>query len=460
MQKGVLCSDIYKVLAAPSYQFNMTMYDESGEGTIDPSQAQWFYVQPVNFMIQVPDSTDIGVRSEVYLWKSSEIKTEQTKEVLERLKHVCNQYGFGFTIYDFGNGNLPKKFSHLAMRNIEQNKVNESMNGSKLRSYFTLPRAKMIVVHSSRIEEEKHGARARNIKEIFVECNGERRRLSTNNLNAAKAMTRHLSEGGAWGDKFGKLVQQYSTDLELLKALLAELEIGGRTAQVSRTKQFISNIKDYLKRASTTRGYKSCIDELPGMTRVGNTHVQNYAKRLSAVSGSAPHSQAYARLHLLDSCSLAKRHMDAMLENLDALDESDIAKVHKSVKHICLGTVPMDFSSREDLEEGFLVKAATTAMGAVADSLTEDDESMCPSDIRVAVIAMAEVLAEIVRDDHIRAVLLNIMDKPAMQPSDAELVMALNNSCTGMVPARKVLVEPELHEWTEFKNWANGKKKI
>lgn len=453
MQKGVLCSDIYQVLAAPSYAFNITMYDESGEGTIDPSQAQWFYIQPVNFMIQVPDSTEIGVRSEVYLWKSSDIKTEQTREVLQRLKHVCNQYGFGFTIYDFGNGNLPKKFSHLAMRNIEQSKVTESMNGSSLRSYYSLPRARMIVVHSARIEEEKHGSRSRNIKEIFVECNGERRRLSTNNLNAAKAMTRHLSEGGTWGDKFGKMVVQYSTDLELLKELLADLEIGGRTAQVSKTKQFIQGIKDYLKRASTARGYKSCIDELPGMTRVGNTHVQNYAKRLSAISGSAPQTSAYARLHLMDACSQAKRHMDTMVENLDELDEGAMKNVHKAVKNICLGTVPMDFSTKENIDEGFLVKAAQSAMGAVANALQEDASD--DDGIKVAIVAMAEELLDVVQDDYIRQVLLNIMDKPAMLPSDAELVMALNNSCTGMLPAKTMLVEPEVQELAEFKSWAN-----
>lgn len=454
MQKGVLCSDIYKVLAAPSYEFGITMYDANGEGTIDPSQAQWFYVQPVNFMIQVPDSTEIGIRSEVYLWKSSEINTDQNKEVLERLKHVCNQYGFGFTIYDFGNGNLPKKFSHLAMRNIEQNKVNESMQGSSLRSYFTLPRAKMIVVHSSRIEEDKHGSRTRNIKEIFVETNGERHRLSTNNLNAAKAMTRHLSEGGSWGDKFGKLLTQYSTDLELLKALLAELEIGGRTAQVNKTKLFVQSIKDYLKRASTTRGYKSCIEELPGMSRVGNTHVQNYAKRLNTLSDSAPQTQAYARLHLMDSCSKAKRHMDTMIENMDDVNDERKHAVHKSVRNICLGTVPMNFSSKEDIDEGFLVKAAQAAMGAVANSLNEGEEP----DVKIGIIAMAEELADIIDDENIVHVLRNIMDKPCIQPSDAELVLALNNSSTGMIPAREVITPKEIPEILELTEWANSVK--
>ena len=260
MKQGVLCSDIYKVLAAPSYQYQITMFDEEGQGTITPSEAKWFYVMPINFMIQVPDVAETTIRPEVYLWKSNDIKDEQSREVLERLKTTSNQYGYGFTIYDFGSGNLPKKFSHIAMRNMEETKVQESLNegltGSARRSYFTLPRAKMVVVHNMKVQEEVRGSRTRNIKEVFIECNGERRRMSTNNLYAAKAMTHHLNEGGTWGDRFSTHVDGYSQDLDSLMRLLADLEISGKTVQANKTKQYIQSIKDYLKRASTPRGYE------------------------------------------------------------------------------------------------------------------------------------------------------------------------------------------------------------
>ena len=36
MKQGVLCSDIYKVLAAPSYGYQITMFDDEGQGTISP----------------------------------------------------------------------------------------------------------------------------------------------------------------------------------------------------------------------------------------------------------------------------------------------------------------------------------------------------------------------------------------------------------------------------------------
>ncbi|AXC39250.1 UNVERIFIED_ORG: hypothetical protein [Escherichia phage CMSTMSU] len=131
------------------------------------------------------------------------------------------------------------------MRNMEETKqgdLTESLSGSAMRSYYKLPRAKMVVVHKSRVEEGQ-GFRSRNVKEIFVESNGERRRMSTTNLHAAKAMTHHLNEGGEYGDKFGSYIEGSARDLENLKALLSELEIGGRSHYASKTMQYINDLK-------------------------------------------------------------------------------------------------------------------------------------------------------------------------------------------------------------------------
>ncbi|AXC39251.1 UNVERIFIED_ORG: hypothetical protein [Escherichia phage CMSTMSU] len=72
-------------MAAPQYEYSITMFNDDGEGTISPQDAKWFYIRPVNFMIQAPSGDDT-VRPEVYLWKSTDIKDEQTLQVLKRLK--------------------------------------------------------------------------------------------------------------------------------------------------------------------------------------------------------------------------------------------------------------------------------------------------------------------------------------------------------------------------------------
>lgn len=430
MKQGVLCSDIYKVLAAPAYAYNITMYNESGEGIISPSDAKWFYVMPVNFMIQVPDLAETEIRPEVYLWKSNDIKDTQTREVLERLKQVSNQYGYGFTVHDFDSGNLPKKYSHIALRNMEETKVQESLNeglsGTSMRSYYQLPRAKMVIVHSTKVDENVRGSRSKNVRDIFVECNGERRRMRTNNIHAAKAMTHHLNEGGVWGDRFGTNIDSYSQDLENLMNLLSELEINGKTTHAGNAKQYIKQIKDYLRRSGTSSGYRQTMDELPLSPRIGKKYIEDLAKRLSPMSSSADYNRSYARHFLLDECLRMPQHLNTVQSNLST--EFDPSDITKAVKRICLGCVPM--------QGEFDVKA--------------------PSDDEDKAILFGSRFAEIIDDEIIQEVLENICTKPYMLPRDVELILALGNSALGhSTDSREILTEPELEELTE---WINSPK--
>lgn len=427
MKQGVLCSDIYKVLAAPSYSYQITMFDAGGQGTITPSEAKWFYIMPVNFMIQVPDVSETTIRPEVYLWKSNDIKDEQTREVLERIKNTSNQYGYGFTVYDFGSGNLPKKFSHIAMRNVEETKIQESLleglTGSAMRSYYQLPKAKMVVVHSMRVQEEVRGSRTRNIKEVFVECDGERRRMSTNNLFAAKAMTQHLNEGGIWGDRFSTYIDTHSQDLEALKNLLSDLELSGKAVQANKTKQYIHNIKDFLKRSSTPKGYADSIRSISLVPRVGNKYIDEYALKLNSMSDNAENNKCFARHHLIRECSNLPAYLNTAQSNITG--DYEPKDISASVKRVCLGCVPVD-----------------------------GEFSMEPSGEENKVLLFGNQIVGIIQDNIIKEVLENICTKPYMLPHDAEFVIALGNSVLGRNTAKKeMIVEPELKN---LEKWANG----
>lgn len=426
MKQGVLCSDIYKVLAAPSYKYNITMFGEDGAGTINPTEAKWFYVKPVNFMIQVPEGSEITIRPEVYLWKGVDIKDEQTREVLNRLKSTANQYGYGFTIYDFGSGNLPKKFSHIAMRNMEETKIQESLNeglsGSGMRSYYSLPKARMIIVHSERIQEEVHGSRSRNIKEIFIECNGERRRFKFNNLNSAKAMTRHLNEGGLWNDRMGNSIMEYGGDLSLLKELLSELNINGKALQSNRVLQFIHNIKDYLKRTSTPRGYAQAVQEIGSTPRVGNKYIDEFAKRLGSSLGSSANTDAYrsyARHHLMQECKNLGMYSNVIESNCTL--DVDPLELKKVAKRVCLGCVP-----------------------------TTGEFEFEPNDSADKVLLFGNQIAGVIQDDVIKDVLEHILSKPQILTDDARFICALGNSVIGRNKPKQQVQPKELTTLTEW----------
>lgn len=434
MNQGILCSDIYKVLAAPSYNYNITMFSDDGQGTINPATAKWFYVKPVNFMIQVPEGSEITLRPEVYLWKGVDIQDEQTKEVLRRLKSTANQYGYGFTIQDFGSGNLPKKFSHIAMRDIEETKpevnesvdLNEGLTGSSKRSYYSLPKAKMIIIHSERIREDVRGSRSRNIKSIFIEHNGERRRLKTNSLYSAKAMTRHLNEGGQWSDRLGNHIQDNSSDMNNLKGLLSELEINGKGLQAKKVMQFIKDIKQYLKQTGTVTGYRESLENIKSTPRVGNKYIDEFAKRLSSMLGSSANNdsfKSYSRQYLTNECKNLDLYSQAINNNSSI--ELDPNTLKQIVKKICLGIVPhndnFEFEPTPS-DENKVLMFGNQIMGAFDDEIITD-------------------------------VLETICSKPHLLPEDAKLICALGNSLIGSKKPREIL--PEADEIKDLKEWIN-----
>jgi hypothetical protein len=79
------------------------------------------------------------------------------------------------------------------------------MFGSRRKSYQTMENVKMIVNHRKSIDETIPGARSRYIESIYLErADGERYKFPYNYLTGARAMARHVNEGGNPYDDMGK----------------------------------------------------------------------------------------------------------------------------------------------------------------------------------------------------------------------------------------------------------------
>lgn len=278
MDKGVIGVDIYNILAAPSYQYSVSMFDDDGEGTITPTTAHWFYVQPEGIMIQLPDEGD---KKEVYLWKAKEEMDDKTRQVFNRIKTACNQYGYGFTIQDFGNGNLPKKFSHMAMRNREESKLDESMSGTPRRSFYKVNEAKLVIIHDKSIDENIRGSRTRNIKEMFIECGGERYRVPAY-LPIGRALTYHIGSGGSIDDQVSMYLKNAYGDIRTLERISKAGTHSGNMGLSGKAKRYLNELKNNIRMVSRPMGYPvmcDCIREIP---RVGVDRLKRHTSRYAA----------------------------------------------------------------------------------------------------------------------------------------------------------------------------------
>lgn len=155
------------------------------------------------------------------------------------------------------------KYSMKSMANLAEGLVMEAWKGQgKTKSYSNQPgNARVVIQHSRAIGEGEQ--RFRNIESLFVEnSQGERFRMPFRSIAGAKAMARHVSEGGTPYDSFGQHISDTINEINTL----------GKFIRASRSNAFAQNesalgivedaVKHYadLKRKAkkmiSRRGYK------------------------------------------------------------------------------------------------------------------------------------------------------------------------------------------------------------
>jgi hypothetical protein len=138
------------------------------------------------------------------------------------------------------------------------------MHGTSRSSYEQDGNVKIIVRHSDRVDPEQRGARSRKIKALFVETtDGERFKLPYNNLRYARAMARHVSEGGNVNDDFGQHITKVAEECSKLRPFKSQMvrrtfEDAETQAMVEAAFEYHGLLNDTLKRMSGRKGYAAC----------------------------------------------------------------------------------------------------------------------------------------------------------------------------------------------------------
>ena len=133
----------------------------------------------------------------------------------------------------FSLNNMNKlKYQMSSMADLAEGLVLEAWKGQgKNKSYNNQPgNAKVVIQHSRAIGEDEQ--RFRNIGALFVEnAQGERFKMPFKSIGGAKAMARHVSEGGNPYDSFGQHISEIVNEINTL----------GKFIRASRGNQFAQN---------------------------------------------------------------------------------------------------------------------------------------------------------------------------------------------------------------------------
>jgi len=142
------------------------------------------------------------------------------------------------------------------------------MTGSRKSSYQPLADSvKIIVRHNKDVNEEVRGARSRNIHSILIQRGEEKFKMAENNLQAARAMARHLHNGGETFDEIGEAITDMSKEFGKLKEFIgyvrkAKLVNEENQEFVTLAMENINNIKTTFKRLSGVKSYANAVESV------------------------------------------------------------------------------------------------------------------------------------------------------------------------------------------------------
>jgi len=126
----------------------------------------------------------------------------------------------GFDTRDITKSNLEKRDYEFLGKEKEVEQVSESnLYGTTKTSFQSVGEARLVIKHSAPVDQTVAGGRSHKIESIFIESNaGERFKYPIKHLNGARAMARHVSEGGNPFDAFGKHIIGLSEELSKLRS--------------------------------------------------------------------------------------------------------------------------------------------------------------------------------------------------------------------------------------------------
>ena len=225
MNLNVIAKDLFNKIRGRFSQ--VTLGDSQGKQTTEPTEARFFdfdFKEGGNTLGKV--SISISEEDGLVIMHSKDF-VEGTDEPLKRgwfnflkeLRDFAKARVLGFDTRDITKSNLEKRDYDFLGQGKEVETVSESnLYGTTKTSFQTVGEARLVIKHSAPVNPTVAGGRTHRIESLFIENKaGERFKYPMKHLNGARAMARHVSEGGNPFDDFGKHISEMSAELNQLR---------------------------------------------------------------------------------------------------------------------------------------------------------------------------------------------------------------------------------------------------
>ncbi len=276
----------------------ITIGNEDGEVINEPSQARFFdfeYQEGENKLgsVSVNISKDEGmtvIYSKDFITQEDKITKDNWYNFLKELRLFAKKRMLEFSIRDITKSNLTKRDYRFLSNNTGDNTMAESkLYGTSKISYQNIDSARLVIKHTESVDAERTNARTRNVGTIYIESSeGERFKYPYKHLNGARAMARHVAEGGNAYDDFGKHIVSLSEEMAKLNkfkrymsrsSVMAESLADYTDAVNDRIKTVRKTLNNLQKKAFYTETFESftpaVIEDVP------NDIAENWIEQLT-----------------------------------------------------------------------------------------------------------------------------------------------------------------------------------
>ena len=266
---------------------NIRLGDENGAATANPQGAVFFefeFAEDADTFGSVSISLADGENMKVYynrdlVNKIDEDSRDEWYAFLKELKDFAVEHQLGFDVRDITKNNLTKQdYENLADTNKTVNTdgmseelaritklagISEGLTGTSKSSFENLDKTKLIIRHKGKVDETVPGARSRQIQSLYIENeDGERFKYPLTHLAGARAMQRHVANGGRPHDEFGQHIIQTSEDIAKLNSFSRYVtnkdQLNDNAGDIiEQTKLKLENLRGYMRNLSKQSHYEA-----------------------------------------------------------------------------------------------------------------------------------------------------------------------------------------------------------
>lgn len=205
----------------------VTLGDEQSNVTSEPADARYFDFDFVSegrpigkISVSLEDLHLAVVYGKDLMTNENDTTKGNWYDFLKELRMFAKKRMMSFDTRDITKSNLnTRDYKFLANNRSGDPTMSESkLYGTSTRSYQNIGTSRLVLRHSQPVNQEQAAGRSQHVDSIYIESTeGERFKYPFKHINGARAMARHVSEGGKPFDDFGKHITSLSEELYKLR---------------------------------------------------------------------------------------------------------------------------------------------------------------------------------------------------------------------------------------------------